>query len=299
MMHSEGRDRIGPSLEDAETLVGSLVGVAKVEVRAAADGTLGEIVVVPNPEASDHQVSRNVTSALMACFGYDLDPSAISITPPGADTSAVASDGSASLAAEPVAAGNSKRRAGVPVRSNAGPVESGPDELSGDRISTASLNGEQASGADAANATSDTATVPPVSTQRRRFLPVEGAARPRLELAELQRTGNVLRCRVVIATASERFTGVADALETQAQDIDLAARVTVDALRAARTPRQPIQFEGASLIDVSGRAHVVVSLSLWTGHDFEPIAGAEPIYASPAEAAAQAVISSITARLIT
>lgn len=298
MMPFEGRGP-GPSLQDAETLVGSLVGVAGVRVRASDDGTLREIIVVPDHGASDRQISRNIVSALMARFGWDLDPSAISIAPAGADTSGAAADSATDPAMGPAKAQEPIPRARASTHSGPEPISNGKDALVGDRNGTAHVTGERTNGTNGVHPTTPADPAASVPTTRRRIVAVEGSARPRLELVELQRAGGVVRCRVVIAIANERFTGVADVVETRVADIDVAARVTIDALRAARTPRQPIQFEGASLIDVAGRAHVVTSLSLWTGHDFEPIAGAEPIYASPVEAAAQAVISSITARLIT
>jgi hypothetical protein len=300
MAHYEGRDAVGPTPQDAEALIRSLVGVAGVRIGAAANGTLCEIVVVPDAASDGRQVIRNVTSALMARFGIDLHPDAITIAGPAADTPT--QNGHARPA--PHAAGRQvvDPGASVAVQKTAPPVRPA------DRAWPV-RNGNGANGAAShkKNGTSHVETaradVPdgPAAAELAQVLSYVRAhapIRPRLELADLVRSGSNWRCRVVVATGTERFVGVGDGEDGRIADIELAGRVAVDALRAARTPREPIQFEGAVLVDIAGRAHVAVSLSVWNGTDFDTIAGAAPVHGSPAESAAQAVIDSVAARLI-
>jgi hypothetical protein len=302
MAHYEGRDAVGPTPQDAEALVRSLVGVAGVRIVAAANGTLREIVVVPDAASDGRQVIRNVTSALMARFGVDLHPDAITIAGPAADTPT--QNGQHAVLA-PLAAGRRDVDPGASVAvlktaSPARPADRAWPVRNGNGANGAA--GHKNNGTDhAETARADVPDGPAAAAELAQVLSYVRAhapIRPRLELAELVRSGSNWRCRVVVATGTERFVGVGDGEDGRIADIELAGRVAVDALRAARTPREPIQFEGAVLVDIAGRAHVAVSLSLWNGTDFDTIAGAAPVHGSPAESAAQAVIDSVAARLI-
>lgn len=315
MTQFEGRDPVGPTLQDAEALVRSLVGVAGVRIVAGPDGAVREVVVVPESESLGRQVVRNVTSALMARFGLDLHPDAITIAADPADTE--------HETGKPVApAQNAVGRLGpdrsLPGRrSDSAPVRHDPASAgrngaapNGKASLTRLPNGPAPNGGNghgrngtahvepARNGVTRDAGAPGPDAPARTGARTHAPARPRLELAELVRSGSNCRCRVVVAAGAERFVGVGDGEDGRIADIELAGRVAVDALRAARTPRDPIQFEGAVLVDIAGRAHVVVSLSVWTGADFDTIAGAAPVDGSPAESAARAVIDSIVAHLI-
>lgn len=297
MIQFEGRDAAGPTLKDAEALVRSLVGVAAVEIVTAPDGTLREIVVVPESRGTGRQVSRNVASALMAHFGVNLDPDAISIAAAPADT------------------GYRTDESGVPARQASGrpgpgsdaPVhpEKSPDSngRAGAYTRSGTSNGNGKTGSHT-NGTATTDADRPVQPNGAEAMPHTGPGdrsigpiRPRLELIELAKVGSNLRCRVVVTAGTERFVGVGDGEDARITDIELAGRVAVDALRAARTPRDPIQFDGAVLVDIAGQAHVATRLSLWTGADFKTIAGAAAVHGSPAESAARAVIDSVITHL--
>lgn len=298
MMHFEGRDRVGPTLQDAEALVRSLVGVAAVRIITAPDGSLREIVVVPESDASIRQVSRNVTSALMAGFGVDLNPDAISIAGPHADNSSETGRTSSTPATEPDQ-GPPGAAAATDRKSPHGPGSAAPRTRNG--VNGNHGSGPKQNGAVHADAASHAVTkAPPAEPAApvRAAVRVHAPVRPRLELVELTRAAGSVRCRVVVATGTERFVGVGNGDDQNTADFMLAGRVAVDALRVARTPRDPIQFDGAAEIDIAGRRHIAISLSLWTGSDFEAIAGAAPVLDSPAEAAAQAVIDTIVAHLI-
>ena len=311
MTHFEGRDPVGPTLQDAEALLRSLVGVAAVRIVAGPNGALHEVVVVPESESLGRQVIRNVTSALMARFGVDLHPDAITIAAPAADT--VDHRNAAPQGPAPIAHDRHGSNGSAPARERdqapAKPVRPAPDAVHGAGTNGGANAGTARNGANG-HASNGSAPVEPRNGVARgpaagheeaaalSNLRANTSVRPRLELVELVRAGSSCRCRVIVAAGAERFVGVGDGEDGRMADIELAGRVAVDALRAARTPRDPIQFEGAVLVDIAGRAHVAVSLSVWTGSDFDTIAGAAPVHGSPAESAARAIIDSVVAHLI-
>jgi hypothetical protein len=119
----------------------------------------------------------------------------------------------------------------------------------------------------------------------------------RLDSVEITNVERGLRCRVALSLSGETFTGVGDGPNRPADLTDLAARVTIDALRAARQPSQPMQLEGTATTVVGGQVHVVTAVSIWNGSDFDRVSGAQPVSGSPAEAAALSVIRSVAERL--
>ena len=336
MFQSDARGGPGPSLRDAEALLRSLVGIAAASVTAGPDGSLEKIDVVAEPGTGDRQLMRNVLSAIRARFGVALDPATISINPdradnplpgrPGSATSAPPAATAATLAPAPPVG-----RPSGPVSGHADTATTGmngsaasngehPSGTSGNRVHSGAAdpaaranglvpapdpgrhtNGHSGAGPNGYAASSNGAHAQHVygSTGTNGSIASNGAHAPpvRLEATELHRLDRALRCRVVVALGNERFVGIADALEDRPSEIDLAARVTIDALRAARTPRDPVHFEGAAFATVAGRQHVVVALRVWSGADFDSVAGAEPVNGSAAEAAARAVIRTVNARL--
>jgi hypothetical protein len=327
MFKAEGRGVPAPSLRDTETLLRSLVGVASASVTAAPDGSLQRIDVVAEPGTGERQLVRNVLSALRARFGVALDPASISINPDRADNAPSGRPGPSPGAkpAPPAAPLAPAAQLGRP----SGPVSGHADTAITGSNGSAASNGDHASGTgngvhrNAADPAARTNGLAPALDSGR----LAGLDRPgignangahahfpigangsngsngahantvRLEATELLRLDRALRCRVVVALGNERFVGIADALEDRPSEIDLAARVTLDALRAARTPREPVHFEGAATATVAGRQLVVVALRIWSGTDFDAVAGAEPVSGSAAEAAARAVIRAVNARL--
>lgn len=267
------------TLKAAESLVRSLVGVAGVSLKADAKGVLREILIVPEPGVSDRRIGRDVLSALQARFGVTLDPGAITVAAPEAETD------------------------GGRVRETDWPVSSVSDEAPGKRRLAAvpERNGNVGGIARDGTAASGGVRVPKDARDVRMAAPEQGADAgfdvPRLELAQIEPVERGLRCRIAIVVGAERFDGVAEAPTGFTAEAELAARVTLDAMRSARTPREPLQFRGVQLLDLAGQPHVVVSLAVWTGNDFEALAGAEPVRTTVAEAAARAILGSLTIRM--
>ena len=275
MVAPEGRD-YPPyvTLKAAEALVRSLVGVAGVSAQADSDGLLSGLVVIPEPGISDRHIGRDVQSAIKARFGVSLDPGAITIAAPATETekqhplvpdwpvSSVPADG--------------RDRDNRPDE----PKRNGNDSGSG-RSALSSPTTEQVS------------SPSPGLAETGALVPGHWSPLPALERATVEPLERGLRCRITIGLGDERFHGVAEAPAGFTAEAELAARVTLDALRSARTPPEPLQFLGVSLIDLAGRPHVAVSLALWKGNEFEPLAGAEPVRSSIADAAARAVLGSV------
>jgi len=263
----------------AEALLRSLVGVSAARVNADSRGRVAGIVVVPAPGAGGRQIARNVASALMARFGLVVDPSAIIIATGDADTSEKP-DASTTVA--------------VPAGS---PSRHGPGQNGG--ITVSNGNGHDDHGASHDDRYGNGAASSPAvrhddasSRNGRRADCV-----PRIERVELSPIASGLRCRVTVSVGPDQFVGIGEAACEPMTEVELAARVTVDALRAARIPREPIQFEGATIAKVAGHSHAVTVLSFWAGTGFERRSGAEPVASSMAEAAARSVVRTVAAHL--
>lgn len=280
------------TLEAAESLLRSLVGVAGVSVKSDADGVLRGIVIQPEPGVPAHRVGRDVLSALKARFGLNLDPDAITIIAPEAETEMQRPTDrewpDSSVTGTTRDPDERKRNGNVPATSESAVTSSAPDPAAGPSGLPASPEhraSDEPGGRDAPRLGIIAGHVGPVSLL------------PHLESAEVEALERGLRCRITVAVGDERFHGVAEATAGFTAEAELAARVTLDALRSARIPADPLQFQGVALLELAGRPHVAVSLGYWNGTEFEPLAGAEPVRQSVADAAARAVIGSLVAYL--
>jgi hypothetical protein len=249
---------------------------------------------------------RNVFSALKAHFGLDIDPATITISPARADTSS--QNGTAAPArgpglANPVSAvrngaaadlrvahpngASSIGTTGTPASLNGAATSPATNGLAADRNSV-KRNGTGEAGP-YANGNASTHVNAVVHTR------VVTDLATRLDSVEFQRNGSIRRCRVVVTSANEQFTGIADALDAHVSDMELVGYASVDALRASCAIHEALRFEGVAVTDVAGRAHVIVSIARVRGPEFELYAGAEPIRATAAEATARAIIGSLNA----
>jgi hypothetical protein len=305
MLENEVRDRGVPGRRDLENLVRSLVGVADVAI-AELDGALSRIAVTPDGTTSDRQLMRNVFSALKAHFGLDIDPAAITISPVRADTSSqngTAAPARGSAQANPVSA----RRNGAPADPRVANANgAGSNSANGTPASANGVAKSPATNGLAANGNSlkrnATGEAGPYANGHA-STHVNAVAHTRvitdlatrLDSVEFQRNGSIRRCRVVITSANDRFTGIADALDAHVSDMELVGYASVDALRASSDIHEALRFEGVTVTDVAGRAHVIVSVARVRGPEFELYAGAEPIRATAAEATARAIIGSLNA----
>jgi len=283
MLDREVRESGVPGIRDAETLVRSLVGVAAVAIQAGPDGRPAGITVQSDGTTSDRQLSRNVFSALKARFALDIDPAAITISRAKADTSthihpsaATPLNGQAARVSAAQNGHHASRVANGAANAAAGDVANG--------------NGVKRNGSGPmsphANGTSE---LPTAAAHAH----VSADADARIHAVDFSNVGANRRCTVVVAAADQRFIGIAESADSQNSDMDLVGRAAIDALRAARSIPDALMFAGATVTDVGGRPHVIVSIARGNGHDFDFIAGAEPIRATAAEAAARAVVGSL------
>jgi hypothetical protein len=148
--------------------------------------------------------------------------------------------------------------------------------------------------ADVVNGDEPSAAAPPAPSAA--ASPAGAGTLPQLEAAELVNARGISFCRVVIVVAGERYTGVTEVPEGQATTIELIARITADALRSARYPRDPVQYAGATTVDIAGRAYVVAALRAWNGRTFDDLVAVEPIRDAPEDAAAIAVLRAAASR---
>jgi hypothetical protein len=109
----------------------------------------------------------------------------------------------------------------------------------------------------------------------------------RLERLAMDRQGVMLRCRVVLALDEHRYSAIAEAPAGGAAEVELAARVTLDALRAGALTCA--HLEGVGFSKISELTYVVAAIR-GSGSD-TPRAAAAPLIESAARAAAEAVLN--------
>jgi hypothetical protein len=225
----------------------------------------------------------------MAHFGQTIDPATISIQTE-LDSADTDSHGLARAPAVPVPAASSEHR---PASGHDGPNGKSNGSPNG---STRKDPMARQQGALSTGVRVD-AIRPPADSQAHDPALERAACPARLESVELSTTEHGLRCRVAISVAGQTFTGIGDGPGQPTDVTDLAARVTIDALRAARCPANSMQLEGTATTLVRGNAYVITAVAIWNGSDFDRVSGAQPVLGTAAEAAALSVIRSVTERM--
>jgi len=311
----------------AEALLRSLVGISQAEVHIRPTGGVERIRVVADGGLSNGQIVQNVRSALLATFGVLVQPAQIEFVPTGewvpspalvqAAEPAVATSSVAPV--EPAASAPDHSR---PIPTQAQPSINGSDYRNGastarpgngadqgersrvardsgepvrrpvrphsplDPAGTAALVGYATS---AATETVQPSAPVPETTDRGEL--AIGNRAIRLELVELVRQNGRVRCRVVLAAGTDRFSAVADACDEPRAELQLAARVACDALRAGELTT--MHFEGATIAQLAGLAHVVVALNGWKAGAPVRRSGSAVIKESTEQAAALAVLHAL------
>ncbi|CAN5628623.1 hypothetical protein BH23GEM9_BH23GEM9_05290 [soil metagenome] len=116
---------------------------------------------------------------------------------------------------------------------------------------------------------------------------------PQLELLEIERVGAMLRCRVTLVRGAHRFSAIAEAPHGPTVQAELAARVTLDALRAGAFTSA--RLEGVAHVSMGQTGYIVVAIRAPTAA--VPSAGAAPLGDSAARAATTAVLNIIGAEI--
>jgi hypothetical protein len=273
----------------ANRLLRSLVGVADVRLVCDAAGILRIVHVLKAEGVRDDQLVRNVVSGLKAGLGMKLAPASVRVH--------LTSDAFPGAACAPT----SEAAQQTAPSADAAHRRNGNGNGNGRGTHAASANGASA-GAHRVAST----PVPPdagfplkprpdeprmtVRAQGRRTTkqPGPGAA-PQLERIELERAGAVLRCQVSLSCAGSRYSAIAEAPERAGADAELAASVTLDALRAGGFTSARLEGLGRSV--VGSERYVVAAVR-------EPaaksaVAGAAPLGNCPVRAAAEAVLNTL------
>jgi hypothetical protein len=271
-----------------ERLVRSLVGISDVRLAWTSRGTLHAVHLVRHPDTQQHQLVRNVVSGLKAAFGIELPTSAIqmhadaSTLPPAAPLEVPIAE------PEPVAA-----------------VVDAPKVAAYAPVKIASAVGA------AVPASTEKAPVvvaerlPPADAMRRHehprhiammtepivARPVEAQLRvPRepveLDHIDVERHGRTLRCRIVLSVGENTYPAMAEAADGPSAEAELAARVALDALRAAGAVGA--SFHGIGMITISNCNYLVATVR--DSADGVARAGAVPLLDSMAWSAALAVL---------
>jgi hypothetical protein len=240
----------------------------------------------------DDQLVRNVVSGLKAGLGMRLPPASVRVH--------LTSDAFPVAASEPATeATQQAARAEVAPRRNGNGNGNWNGNGNGTRVAPAN-------GASAGSLNGPSAAVPPdagfplkprpdvprttVRTEGRRTVkqPAPGAA-PQLERIELERAGALLRCRVSLTCGGSRYSAIAEAPERSGADAELAASVTLDALRAGGFTSA--RLEGLGRTVVGTQRYVVAAVREPAARS--TVAGAAPLGNCPVRAAAEAVLNTI------
>lgn len=118
-----------------------------------------------------------------------------------------------------------------------------------------------------------------------------GSRLVRLEGVDVLRQAGRLRCRVVLVAGGNRYSAIADCAEEPLAELQLAARVTCDALRAGDLTQT--RFEAATVANLGGGMHVLVALSGWNRGEPVRRSGSAVIRDSAEQAAALAVLHAL------
>jgi hypothetical protein len=279
----------------AEQLLRALVGVQEAEVSLQADG--GALVRIAAEGQPAGLLMRNIRSALLAGLGVTVRSSQIELIDPAqwirtddivlpGDVAAILNAPELKSSAFPETPVDDR---GAAVNAEAS-VPAAPPAPHVPRVERARAPRPDPLLAKAEARRSSTSVERPV----RAMLAERQAADVCVERIELVRHAGRIRCRVVIAAGEERFSAVAEATDGAGAEIQLAGRITCDALRAGGLTGA--QFESATIAWLAGRVHVVAALGDWRQGEPRPRSGSAVASESLEHAAARAVLQAVLAQ---
>jgi hypothetical protein len=303
-----------------DRLIRSLVGVVDLAPSWNEHGRLTGIDILKHVDVQEHQLVRNVVSGLGAGCGIKLARAAVRVhidASAFAEVSAAAAPRAAhtpeDLPAGPSAAaqqnGNGKVHAATNGNGNGNgngknggalkPAARGIDAGRPDGpVRAPTRNGTVAArrqiavrdsvrqrAADEAARISARALKP----EERALLPADTGEELCLERIHLERHGPLLRCRVTLMLNAHRYSAIADAPDSPTAEAELAARVTLDALRAGNLT--DAKLEGVGFTTINDTTFVAASIRV-TRADVAQ-AGTAPLLDSMAYAATLAVLNAV------
>lgn len=290
-----------------DRLLRSVVGVTDLHfARGGASGSVTVVHVLRALHVQHHQIVRNIVSALQAAFDIDLEHRHVHVhDTEDSFVSAAQQSGPALGSAPRVAALPAPAMVSLPTAAPASLLRIGNGQANGDDHGNG--NGAAASAIVASNGKSSPAAASPAPGVRSdrihaeprplgealtkiSELAVRGSASGQalqLERIDFEHHGVTARCRVQLTRGSQGFSAVAEAPDGPTAEAELAARVALDALRAAGLSTAELQ--GVGLVTLANTSFVVASVR--KNDEEAPLAGAAPLVDSIAWSAAAAVLS--------
>jgi hypothetical protein len=272
-----------------DRLLRSLVGIVDV-CPVWEGGRIRSLHVLKDGAVPEPQLIRNAVSGLKAGFGVVLDVSAIRIY---GDTAVFgraveglrATDESAP-ADRPAPLSNGKDQ-GAAVASNGAsahataPVAPATPPGNGTTRARAVTNGA----ANGHGPQSRSGAGPASGAHVKDTHPTDDSG-IKLERLELERHGAMLRCRIILALDGHTYSAIAEAPDGPAAEAELAAKVTLDALRAGALTAA--RLDGIGFSKVGDTTYLLAAVrESSAGHSR---ASASPLIDSMARSAAEAVL---------
>jgi hypothetical protein len=271
-----------------ERLVSSLVGITDVRLAWTQRGTLQRVHLVRHPATQQHQLVRNVVSGLKAAFGIELDPSSIQ-THENASTLPAPVE-TPEVEFVPVPAPATVATAKVAVHASAAhPAIAAA--WAGTPVTATVVAAEPLASADVLRRREHTLHTMRPNIEPIVARPVEAQLRvPRapvvLDHIDVERAGNGLRCRIALTVDGRTYPATAEAPDGPMAEPELAARVALDALRAAGVTGASLH--GIGMITIADCNYLVATVR--DAMNSIPRAGAVPLHDSMAWSAALAVL---------
>jgi hypothetical protein len=312
--------------ERVERLLRSLIGV--VDLRPAWDrsGRLGQVHILKDDQVQHHQLTRNVVSALQAGFGIRLDSLNVSIyVEAPLFAAAVAQIRSYSTIEPDLRAGHGAANGGpaaadvlaeayAPIEAavppapvvhevSTAPQARAPGAVHGNGVApagapTAVLKAPSNGNGHALHANGNGqpagANVKHAAASARPAADAVHAAAPApeslmLERLDVERHSGSLRCHVVLSLGSHRYSAIAEVPDGPAVEAELAATVTLDALRAGALTCA--RLDGVGFTSIGDTTYLVAAIRETTGTAKR--ASAAPLVGSMARSAVLAVLSAV------
>jgi hypothetical protein len=285
-----------PEAARVERLLRLLVGVADVRLHFESGSGVRAIEILRDGRVQEHQLIRNVISALKAGFGLRLEPAQVTVF---VENDAFVRSATDEQAAAPVPAVEQAAARRAPSTSRMGRPHGTANGNGASVVSNG--NGKLAHPQEpvAAEAAShDRFAEPAVGrggsrdatirdrTPSARPIPGDVDRRPRLESVDVERHAMMLRCRVSVRLGDRVFVAVSEVRDAPSAEAELAARVTLEALRAGGLTND--QLEGVALTSIAGNVFVVAAVR--SASRPAPRACAAPLVHTMAAAAAEAAL---------
>jgi hypothetical protein len=288
-----------------DRLLRSLVGVVDLRPSWDRSGRLVQVHVLKSPDIQDHQLVRNVVSALNAGFGLRLETSGLCIYADaalfGASTEHLPAVQPAVVESVAAAAHAAVGEAGVPSPDEASVQPgSGVADPAGDRpghaVNGAANGAGNGTGNGAGNGVANGAGNGAAAEGRYAPAPSNGgytsarsngnggvqhaahgaasgaeryvggepavlgtqAGGVAIERTDVERQGGTLRCHVVLALGGRRYSAIAEVPDAPTVEAELAARVTLDALRAGALT--DARLEGIGFTTINDVTYLVAAI---------------------------------------